>query len=107
MTDPAVRSDAGLESALRDLAGWLSEPEAAGLPDAVVARLESAPVPERRFRLALRVGMQPVPTLRRALVLAAVLLVALAATAAAAGFAVRGVRIVFSKTPPSVAPAAT
>lgn len=106
MTDLGARSDAALEAALRELAGRLSEPVALGLPQTVAARLEAAPAPERRFRLALRLGLQPVPTLRRALVLAAALLLLLAATAAAAGFAVRGVRIVFSKTAPSVAPPA-
>jgi hypothetical protein len=106
VTDRGAGSDAALEAAVRELAGRLSEPVVPGLPQAVTARLEAAPAPERRFRLALRLGLQPVPTLRRVLVLVAALLVLLAATAAAAGFAVRGVRIVFSSTRPSVAPAA-
>jgi hypothetical protein len=97
--------DEALARALHEAGEWLDAPEDADVSAAVAARLGAAPAPSRGFAAGLRLGWQPVPTVRRALLLAAALLLLLAVAATAAEFAVRGVRITFTSTPPTVVPA--
>ena len=77
-----------LERDLERLGRSLDYPDASGLPEAVTARLRAEPVPVRRRR-----------PLRRAVLLAAVVALAVAGAAVAARFALRGVFIAPSPTP--------
>lgn len=97
-----LRSDADLEAALRDLGESIAWPDAEGptggardIAAAVRARLETAPPPRRNWM------WRPA---RRALVFAAVVLLALAAVAAATGFGMPGLRLIFGPPPASISP---
>ena len=97
-----LRSDADLEAALRDLSGSIAWPEADRATDgardiaaAVRARLETAPPRTRGWT------WRPA---RRAMVLAVAILLALAAVAAATGFGLPGLRLIFGPPPASISP---
>ena len=112
MTDLPMhrRPDADLEAALRDLGANLAWPSATAAPDApdvasiVRSRIEAAAVlpPARR-------GWTWRPA-RRALVLALVAVLAIAAVASAIGFGLPGLRLIFGgpslSPPPTLAPTA-
>jgi len=112
MTDLPMhrRPDADLEAALRDLGANLTWPSATAAPDApdiastVRSRIEAAAVlpPDRR-------GWTWRPA-RRALVLALVAVLAIAAVASAIGFGLPGLRLIFGgptlSPPPTLAPTA-
>lgn len=123
MTDLRLsqRPDGDLEAALRRLAPAIDWPSAGGDPDgpdlaaAVRARMEAAPgsagpvLPTREPRPRWRWTWRPA---RRALVLALVALLALAAIAGAIGFGLPGLRLIFGgaevspavSAPPSLDP---
>lgn len=100
--------DAGLEAALRDLAGSIEWPTAApaGGPDLAVrvrVRLADRPTRGRQF------GWPSAPW-RRALLLALTALLALAAIAGAVGLGLPGLRLILgepSSPPPTVEPSRT
>jgi hypothetical protein len=94
----ADRPDADLERALRDLGASFPPPSEPDLAGAVGARLRAEPdaAPVRVLR--------PGRTLRRAALLAAALLLLAAGVAVAGKLGLPGVRIIFSKTPPTIAP---
>jgi hypothetical protein len=111
MTDRPIRQsgdldDARLEAALRDLADAIDWPSAtpAGAPDVAMrvrGRLVERPVRRRQF------GWSTMPW-RRALLLALVALLAVAALAGAVGLGLPGLRLILAgpsaSPPPSVAP---
>jgi hypothetical protein len=98
-----LRSDAELEAALRDLSSSVAWPVAErptgggrDIAAAVRARIESGPPPRLRswtWRPA-----------RRALVLAVAILLALTVVAAATGFGLPGLRLIFGPPPASISP---
>ena len=94
----ADRPDADLERALRDMGRAFPFPDARDLTAEVSARLRSEPAP----RLS---ALRPGRTIRRAVLLAAALLVLAAGVAVAGKLGLPGVRIIFSHTPPTVPPA--
>lgn len=104
---PSVVDDASLESALADLASVLDIPETPDIATAVRVRLSEGGRPARRSRLSapwLRLRLHP-PLPIALLVLAALLVVA--GVAAAIGFGLPGLQILFSEAtpPPTTAPA--
>ena len=112
MTDLPMhrRTDADLEAALRDLGTSLAWPSATAGPDApdvaaiVRSRIEAAAVmPPARRRWSWRPA-------RRALVLALIAVLAIAAVASAIGFELPGLRLIFGEPslspPPTLAPTA-
>ena len=112
MTDLPMhrRPDADLEAALRDLGASLAWPNATAGPDApdlaaiVRSRIEAAAeLPPARSSWSWRPA-------RRALVLALIAVLAIAAVASAIGFALPGLRLVFGgpslSPPPTLAPTA-
>jgi hypothetical protein len=99
---PFAESD--LEAALADLGTRIAYPPDAAVAPAVAGRLRAEPWQRRSRGLGAGVRHRPVRTVRRSVLLAAGLLVVLAGVAVAAGFGIRGVEIIFSKTPPSVSP---
>lgn len=107
---PLDRSDAGLELALRDLAGSVAWPDATLAPQGpdLAARVRARIVAGEPTRTAVTRGSRWRPA-RRALVLALAALLVLAAVAAAVAFGVPGIRLSFgtpSATPPAVSTAA-
>ena len=97
-----LRSDADLETALRELSGSIAWPDAGEPADggrdiaaAVRSRLETAPPRARGWT------WRPA---RRALVLAFAILLTLAAVAAATGFGLPGLRLIFGPPPASISP---
>jgi hypothetical protein len=95
--------DADLERALRELGRSVPFPPDRDLSGAVGERLR-AEGPSRPAVVRMPVGLRPARTLRRAVVLAAALLVLAAGVAVAGRLGLPGVRIIFSKTPPTIAP---
>jgi hypothetical protein len=95
--------DADLERALRELGRSIPFPPDRDLATPVGERLR-AEGPARPGVVHLPVGLRPARTLRRAVVLAAALLVLAAGIAVAGRLGLPGVRIIFSKTPPTIAP---
>src|SRR2546423_4301313 len=93
--------DEDLERALRELGGSVPFPVERDLAGPVGARLR-AEGPSRSGVVRMPVGLRPARRLRRAAVLAAVLLVLAAGVAVAGRLGLPGVRIIFSKTPPSI-----
>src|SRR5437762_635908 len=92
-----------LDRALRELGGSVPFPVERDLAGPVGARLR-AEGPSRPGAVRMPVGLRPARTLRRAVVLAAALLVLAAGVAVAGRLGLPGVRIIFSKTPPTVEP---
>jgi hypothetical protein len=100
---PTMTADLDLEAALLDLAGALTPPTAPDLAAAVRSRVEGLGVPAPGLRRRLEGvlgrldGLLPTPArpLRRGLVLALVALLVLAGLAAAIGFGLPGLRIIF------------
>ena len=112
MPDPRLheRSDAELAATLVGLSPAIAWPGAAGEPDlatAVRLRVEALPVPGRRVWAGLGSprwwpsGGLPV---RRALVLALVALLAVAAIAGAMGLGLPGLRLILGESPPTPVP---
>jgi hypothetical protein len=99
----AEAPDADLERALRELGRSLPIPAERDLAEPVGARLR-AEGPSRPAIVRLPVALRPARTLRRAAVLAAALLMLAAGVAVAGRLGLPGVRIIFSKTPPSIPP---
>jgi hypothetical protein len=95
--------DEDLERALRELGQSMRFPEERDLSGPVGTRLR-AEGPGRAVAVHLPVGLRPARTLRRAAVLAAALLVLAAGAAVAGRLGLPGVRVIFSKTPPTIAP---
>jgi hypothetical protein len=95
--------DEDLERALRELGGSVPFPAERDLAGPVGARLR-AQGPSRPSVVRMPVRLRPARTLRRAVVLAAALLVLAAGIAVAGRLGLPGVRVIFSKTPPTVAP---
>jgi hypothetical protein len=89
--------DADLERALRGVADSFPFPPDPDLAAAVGARLRAEPA-------SRPIVLRPGRTLRRAVLLAAALLVLAAGVAVAGKLGLPGVRIIFSRTPPTVAP---
>jgi hypothetical protein len=99
----AEAPDADLERALLELGRSLPIPAERDLAEPVVARLR-AEGPSRPAVVRLPVALRPARTLRRAAMLAAALLILVAGVAVAGRLGLPGVRIIFSKTPPSIPP---
>jgi len=99
----AEAPDADLERALLELGRSLPIPAERDLAEPVGARLR-AEGPSRPAVVRLPVALRPARTLRRAAVLAAALLMLAAGVAVAGRLGLPGVRIIFSKTPPSIPP---
>jgi hypothetical protein len=104
-------ADADLEAALLDLGGALAPTDAPDLARMVRVRVESMGVPSRaRPRWIDRLLGTPGRPARRGLILALAALLALAGIAAAIGFGLPGLRIVFlgpsqtTSPPPSTSP---
>ena len=98
--------DEDLERALRELGRSVPFPAERDLAGPVGARLR-AEGPRGRAVVRMPVGLRPARTLRRAVVLAAALLVLAAGIAVAGRLGLPGVRVIFSKTPPTIAPTTT
>jgi hypothetical protein len=98
--------DEDLERALRELGRSARFPEERDLAGPVGARLR-AEGPSRLGVVRMPVRLRPARTLRRAAVLAAALLVLAAGVAVAGRLGLPGVRVIFSKTPPTIAPTLT
>src|SRR3989442_7445628 len=99
----AQAPDPDLAGALVELGRSFPMPAARDLAGPVSARLR-AEGPSRPAVVRLPVTLRPARTLRRAAVLAAALLVLAGGVAVAGRLGVPGVRIIFSKTPPSIPP---
>ena len=99
----AEAPDPDLVRALVELGRSLPMPAARDLAGPVSARLR-AEGPSRPGVVRLPVALRPARTLRRAAVLAAALLVLAGGVAVAGRLGLPGVRIIFSKTPPSISP---
>ena len=96
----ADRPDADLERALRDAGASFPFPAEHDLAPAVGARLRADPAGP----LANPRSTRPGRTLRRALLLAAALLVLAGGVAVAGKLGLPGVRVIFSRTPPTAPP---
>src|SRR5262249_55757052 len=101
---PAGGPDGDRERALRELGRTVPFPPERDLSGPVGARLRSEGPARRTTVVRMPVGLRPARTLRRAAVLAAALLVLAAGVAVAGKLGLPGVRIIFSKTPPTIAP---
>src|SRR5689334_10661503 len=95
--------DDDLERALRGLGRSMPFPAERDLSGPVGARLREEG-PSRPALVRLPVGLRSARTLRRAVVLAAALLVLAAGVAVAGRLGLPGVRVIFSKTPPTISP---
>jgi hypothetical protein len=96
--------DEDLERALRELGGSVPFPPERDLSGPVGARLRAEGPPHPGV-VRMPLGLRPARTLRRAVILAAALLVLAAGIAVAGRLGLPGVRVIFSKTPPTVPPA--
>jgi hypothetical protein len=95
--------DEDLERALRELGRSVPFPPERDLSGPVGARVREEG-PARPGVIRLPVGLRHARTLRRAAVLAAALLLLAAGAAVAGRLGLPGVRLIFSKTPPTIAP---
>jgi len=98
--------DEDLERALRELGRSVPFPPDRDLSGPVGARLR-AEGPPRGSVVRMPLGLRPARTLRRAVILAAALLVLAAGIAVAGRLGLPGVRVIFSKTPPTLPPTAS